>query len=241
MWSSLMAYVYWQFILPDYIWMAGWSLTFKGINHVKLSCTFMKSCHYPLAETLFLLWLWLYTLQFLILLSYHLYVFKLNLHIRLQYSDSGNDIWGGGPKHLHIQITEISVLFLASFYLWIPFNLLPLVNRWGPEFWWKFPFWAFIAEMSAWRETSKHGFLCSENMASFVNFTLSPYQTYLSQEPRQQTLRNKVETLFLFTFFLPFFHFLKRRWCRKCSLSCWLLLCSSEDFRSWDQPLSSHP
>lgn len=86
----------------------------------------------------------------------------------LKYFDSCKEI--SGKKGLHIQITEMTALFSASFYLWMPLNLLPNTDRWGHEFWRKFPFWFFIAEMSAWKENSKHGFLYSENMASFVNF-----------------------------------------------------------------------
>ena len=37
-----------------------------------------------------------------------------------------------------------------------------------------FPFWAFIAEMPARRQISKHGFPCSANMTYFVNFTHFP-------------------------------------------------------------------
>lgn len=69
----------------------------------------------------------------------------------------------------------MTALFAARFYLWMPLNLLPNAYRWGHEFWKKFTFWAFIAEISAWKEKSKHGSLCSENMASFVNLIfLSP-------------------------------------------------------------------
>lgn len=61
-------------------------------------------------------------------------LFKLNLHILLKCCDSCNEI-AREKKRLHIQITEMTALFLASFYLWMPLNLLPNVDRWGHEFW----------------------------------------------------------------------------------------------------------
>jgi len=79
-------------------------------------------------------------------------------------------------KYLHIQITEMTALFLASLCLWRLLKFLPNVDRWGHEFWCDFPLWAFIAEMPAWRQISKLGFPCSANMAYFVNFTHFPYQ-----------------------------------------------------------------
>lgn len=103
--------------------------------------------------------------------------FKLGLHMLLKYFDSCKEI--SGKKSLHIKITEMTALFAARFYLWMPLNLLPNTYRWGHEFWRKFPFWVFIAVMSAWKENSKHGSLCSENMASFVNFIHFPLPSIL--------------------------------------------------------------
>lgn len=157
----------------------------------------------------------------------------------LKYFDSCKEI--SGKRGLHIQITEMTALLSASFYLRMPLNLLPNTDRWGHEFWRKFPFWVFIAEMSAWKENSKHGFLYSENMASFVNSIRFPLLFILKSGVKTADFEEQHgHVVFLAFFCFSLSAFLKYCCCGKCWLSYCLLSCSSEDFRSWDQCFSSY-